>query len=83
MVSTMDWIEGSKNSETCGLYARKFRCQFSNEMSASLPGQRQPPGLYSILGIIIPGRAKFDVLSCLVTRKDPLDSFIEFLGKRI
>jgi len=50
-------------------------------MSASLPSQRQPPGSYPVLGIIIPHGAKFDILGCLVVREYLLHTFIESLGK--
>ena len=47
----------------------------------SLPSQCQSPCLDSAPEIIIPRGAKSDVLSGLVIREDPLDPFIEFLGK--
>ena len=30
--STVDWIEGSKNSETSALCTKKFGCQFMNSV---------------------------------------------------
>jgi len=50
-------------------------------MSASLPSQRQPPGSYPVLGVIVPHGAKFDELGCLVIRKYLLHAFVESLGK--
>ena len=47
----------------------------------SLPRERQSPGLYSALGVIIPWGAKSDILNCLIIREDPLDPFVELLGK--
>ena len=35
---TMDRMEGSKNSATCALCARRFRCRFVNRISTGLPG---------------------------------------------
>ena len=79
--STVDRIEGSKNPETCALYAWRLWCQFLNRLNASPPCQRKPPGLDSTIGIIIPQGSKSDVLSCLIVREDPLYPFIELLGK--
>jgi len=53
-----------------------------NRAGTRLPSQRQPPGSDSKVCIVIPLCAKFDVLRCLVIRKDPLHSFVELLGKR-
>ena len=64
--STVDRIEGSKNPETCVLCAGEYGRQFVNGVKVSLPSERQPPGLDSILGIIISKGAKFDILSRLV-----------------
>ena len=58
----MDWIDGSKSSETCELYMRRFECQFVDRVSGGLPGQRKSPSLDSVFGIIIPWGPKFDVL---------------------
>ena len=79
---TMDRMEGSKNPATCALCARTFRCRFVSRMSTDLPGQHQPPGLYSTLGIVIPCGAKFDVLRRSVARKDSLHPFVESLAER-
>ena len=75
-------MEGSKNPATCALCARRLRCRFVGGTSTDLPGQHQPPGPYSILGIFIPCGAKFDVLRLLVARKDPLHPFVESLAER-
>ena len=40
MESTVDWIEGSKNVETCALYARMSQYQFINKVGVNLPSQR-------------------------------------------
>ena len=82
--STVDWIEGSKNVETCALCARKLWCQFVSRVSVSLPGQCQPPALDSTVGIVISQGAKFDVLILMTIRrrKDLLYPFVKFLGKR-
>jgi hypothetical protein len=81
MASTVDRIEGSKNPETWVLCARKFGFKFADKVGMNLPSQCQPPRLDSILGIVIPWGAKFDVLNRLVLRKDLLYPFVELLGK--
>jgi len=82
--STVDWIEGSKNPETCALCARKFGCQLVGGVSVSVPGQCQPPSLDSTLSIMVSGGAEFDVLirTTIRHRKDPLYPFVKPLGKR-
>ena len=82
--STVDWIEGSKNPETCALCARKFGCYFGSRVSVSLPSQYQFPALDSILGIMISWGAKFHVLipTTVRRRKDLLYPFVELIGKR-
>ena len=80
--STVDWIEGSKNPETCVLYAYWFRGRFVGEVCTGLPGQCQPPSFDSTTRIVIPRGAEFDVLSSLIIRKDLLHSSVESLGKR-
>ena len=70
MQSTVDWIEGSKNPETCELYEWEFGCKFVNRVSENLPSQHELPGLDSILGVVIPRRTKLDILSRLIIRKD-------------
>ena len=81
---TVDWIEGSKNSETCALRARMSRSRFINKVSVNLPSQRYPPGLDSVVEIVVSRRTKFDVLICTATRgrKDLLHPFVELLGER-
>ena len=81
--SAVVWIEGSKDAETCALYARMFGHQFINAVGVGLPSQRQLPGLDSALGIIISPGAEFDVLILAVirSRKDLLHPFVESLGK--
>ena len=83
MESTVVWIEGSKNAETCALYAREFGCGFADIMSVSLPCQRQLSGLDSALGIVISWGAEFDelILMAIRSRKDLLQPFVELLGK--
>ena len=83
MESTVAWIEGSKNTETCALYARNFECRRINRAGVSSPSQRQPPGPDSTFGIIISRRAEFDVLIRITvrSRKDLLHPFVELLGK--
>jgi len=82
--STVDWIEGSKHSETCALYARMSQRQFINRVSMSSPSQSYPPGLDSVVGIIVSRKSKFDVLICTAirSREDPLHPFVELLGER-
>jgi len=82
--SMVDWIEGSKDLETCALNARKFGCGFINRTSASLPGQRQPPEPNSTVGIIVSRGAKFDIVirTTIRSREGLLDTFVEPLGKR-
>jgi len=79
--ATVDRMEGSKNPEICVLHARRFRHRFANGTGTGLPSQHQPPSPYSTLGIVIPCRAKFDILRRLVTRKDPLHPFVELSGE--
>ena len=59
------------------------RC-FINRVSISLPSQRYPPGLDSVVEVIVPRRTKFDVLICTAvrSRKDLFHSFVELLGER-
>jgi len=82
--STVDWIEGSKNSETCALCTRMSRSRFINRVGVNLPSQSYPPGLDSVVEIVVPRRTKFDVLICTATRsrKDLLHSFVKLLGER-
>ena len=82
--STVDWIEGSKNPETCALCARSSGYQFVSKVSVSLPGQCQLPALDSTPGIVISRGAKFDVLipMTIQSRKDLLHPFVELLRKR-
>ena len=49
----------------------------------SLPSQYYPPGLDSVVEIVVSERTKFDVLICMTTRcrKDPLHPFVELLGE--
>ena len=82
MESTVDWIEGSKNPETCALDVWGFECRFANRVCISLPSQRQSPSLDSKLGVIVPRGTEFDVLSHLVVRKDHLYPFVEPLDNR-
>ena len=81
--STVDWIEGSKNTETCALYARKFQHRHIVGASVSLPSQRQPPGPDSIFGIIVSRGAKFDILVRITvrSRKDLFHPLVKLLGK--
>ena len=74
-------MEGSKNPETCVLYAGGRECQFVNRVKVSLRSQRQPPGPDSILGIVIPWGAKSDILRWLVVRKDLFYPVVKLLGK--
>jgi len=82
--STVDWIEGSKNLETCALDARKFGCKFGNRMGINLPGQCQPPGLDSTVGIVVSWGAKLDIMIRLTvrSRKGLLNTVIKPQGKR-
>ena len=59
------------------------RC-FINRVSMSLPSQRYPPGLDSVVEIVVSRKSKFDVLICTAvrSRKDLLHPFIELLGER-
>jgi len=81
--STVDWIDGSKNSETSSLCARKFGYQFINSVSVCLPCQCQPPGLDSSFRLIISRRPKLDVLIRfpIRSRKHLLYPFVKLLGK--
>ena len=60
------------------------RSRFINKVSVNLPSQSYPPGLDSIVEVIVPRRTKFDVLICTVVRnrKDLLHPFVELLGER-
>jgi len=53
-----------------------------NGVGTGLPSQHQPSGPDSMLEIIIPLGAEFDILRRLVTLKDPLHPFIKPLSKR-
>ena len=81
--STVDWIEGSKNPETCALCARMSRRKFVQKVSANLPSQCQLSGLDSTAGIIISRRAKLDILvrMAIRNRKDLLYPSVKLLGK--
>ena len=81
--STVDWIEGSKNTETCALYARNFESQRVNRATVSSPRQRQPPGPDSTVGIVISRGTKFDILIRIAvrSRKDLFHPLIKLLGK--
>ena len=79
--STVDWIEGSKNPETCVLYPQRFRGRFVGKAGTGIPSQHQPPGLDSIVGIIIPRGTKFEILRRLIIRKDLLHPSVESLGE--
>jgi len=63
---------------------RMSRPQLVNGASAKLPSQSYPPGLDSVVRIVVSGRTKFDVLICTAigSRKDPLHPFVELLGER-
>ena len=74
-------MDGSKKPETSVLYAWGFECQSINRASLNLPSQRQSPCLDSTREIIVSRGAKSDILSRLIIREDPLDPFVEFLGK--
>ena len=82
--SMVDWIEDSKNLETCVLNARKFGCKLINRLSVSVPGQRQLAEPNSTAGIIVSRGAKFDIVICTTvrSRKGLLDTFVEPRGKR-
>jgi hypothetical protein len=62
IVFAVDRIEGSKNPETCALYARMSRRRFINRVNVGLPSERQLPAPDSTAGIIVSWGAKFDVL---------------------
>jgi len=58
--------------------------QFINRANVSLPSQSYPPGLDSVVGIIVSRRAKLDVLIRMAvrSRKDLLHPLVELPGKR-
>jgi len=50
----------------------------------SLPSQRYPPSLDSVVRVVVSRETKFDVLICTAirSRKDLLHPFVELLGER-
>lgn len=78
---TTAWIEGSKNSETWALHIWVFTSQFADGAVEGLPRQGESPSLDSTSGIVIPRRAEFDMLGCLVVGKYPLHPLVELLGE--
>ena len=50
-------------------------------VTGGLPSQHQLSRFDSMLGVVVPRRAKFDVLYSFVIREYSLRPFIELLGK--
>ena len=84
MESTVDWIEGSKNSATSPLYTGVCGRRRIGGVSMSLPCQRQPSSHDPIVGVTVSWGTKSDVLfrGAIRRRKDPLHPLVELLGKQ-